>query len=59
MGAAGDLTLGSDLLIKSFHINDDTTFYVDSANGNTIIGNDTDNSGTLRVHSNTQSTSLR
>ena len=57
MGAAGDLTLGSDLLIKKLHINDDTTFYVDSANGNTIIGNDTDNSGTLRVHSNTQSTS--
>jgi hypothetical protein len=52
----GALTIGNDFTISKLEITDDVTFNVDSATGNTIIGNDTDNSGTLIVHSNTNST---
>ena len=55
MHSTGALTLGDDLTIKKTDINADTTFSVDSATGDTVIGNDTDNSGTLRVHSTAQS----
>ena len=56
LSAEGALTLGNDLTIAKLHANDDVTFTVDSATGNTVIGNDTDNSGTLIVHSNVNST---
>ena len=55
--STGALTLGDNLTIKKTDINADTTFSINSANGDTIIGNDADNSGTLRVHSDTQSDS--
>ena len=44
--STGALTLGDNLTIKKTDINADTTFSVNSANGDTIIGNDADNSGT-------------
>ena len=53
--ANGALSIGQDFLIAKTHINDDVTYTIDSQTGNTVIGNDTDNSGTLIVHSNTNS----
>tara|TARA_B100000427_G_scaffold72766_1_gene58902 strand:+ start:8249 stop:14758 length:6510 start_codon:yes stop_codon:yes gene_type:complete len=55
--ANGALSIGNDFLIGKTHINDDATYSIDSQTGNTVIGNDTDNSGTLTVHSNTNSSS--
>ena len=55
--ANGALSIGNDFLIGKTHINDDVTYTIDSQTGDTVIGNDTDNSGTLTVHSNTNSSS--
>ena len=55
IGSTGSLTLGDDFTVKKADISTDTTFYIDSATGNTAVGNDSDNTGTLRVHSNAAS----
>ncbi len=57
MENTGALTIGNDFTIAKTHINDDVTFSVDSATGNTVIGNNTDNSGTLLINSTATSTS--
>ena len=57
IAADGETTLGNDFSVKKTHINDDTVFSIDSSNGNTVVGNNTDNTGTLRVHSTTNASS--
>ena len=55
MHSTGALTLGDDFTVRKTDINADVTFLIDSATGDTTIGNDADDSGTLRVHSTAQS----